>query len=195
MRKWAVSSICAIWGRYPGPAQPPSPVGGGRGLGSFYGDNVDNKCEEDQIHILTTHPVCDVEMKHFPSAVVLWQLSYCSSLLSNSKSSSKNSSCRSSICYTRCPSDWLWERKNCGRENIGTAVVGSWTHRLASIYRLVLSHSGYVADCLHIAFFPDKPDSILVFVVVEFCLALLLVNCGEKMCIFLSCICHWVEIF
>ena len=71
MRKWAVSSICAIWGRYPGPAQPPSPVGGGRGLGSFYGDNVDNKCEEDQIHILTTHPVCDVEMKHFPSAVVL----------------------------------------------------------------------------------------------------------------------------
>ena len=39
-------------------------------------------------------------------------------------------------------------------------------------------------------FFPDKPDSILVFVVVEFCVALLLVKCGEKMCIFLSCICH-----
>ena len=64
-----VFNLCDL-GKISGPGTTPITRGRGEG-GSFYGDNVDNKCEEDQIHILTTHPVYDVEMKHFPSAVVI----------------------------------------------------------------------------------------------------------------------------
>ena len=64
-----VFNLCDL-GKISGPGTTPITRGGGGG-GSFYGDNVDNKCEEDQIHILPIHPVCDVEMKHFPSALVI----------------------------------------------------------------------------------------------------------------------------